>query len=330
MNSADADFNFIINMLLTNPVMLMGLVQSEAPGLAAGGMTNFALFDSAELKLGLGEDILIMVPENSRLYSQLKGKALLRFPAFYVPCESNESIEIEVPAEAQIIITPMLTGCSFVAEENTATPRIAHINRLSLDENTEGETDPALMEADIRNFMDNSKQNLFIIRKTDYYDNAEAAAVFAIKINNQWNYVCQKMVGNKIVDVITNMNKQDYEHWITEQAARSELIGLRNNIYEAISENQRKLTDKQVTYPYTFMFNNKKHIVSLPESVYHQLKIIDAAKRGQLKWTAANILIQKMAKASSELTRYSIMKRTPSKKEESSSITKPESKKRIR
>lgn len=294
---------YICNMLLTNPVLFIGETEQTIPS-----FQEFAFFRAKDIQMtSLGEDILILVPIDSKIYDNLPNKEILSFTAFYLPYEKNRVVSTIVPQDAQIILTPSLSGCSFVGELNSPTPLIAHINRIEHDE-----TNQEKMDVDI-DCITNNGNNFFIVRKPDYYDesNESTTLVFGLKLKNKWQFTCQSAVNNHITQTISTIKKQ--ESILSDQESRNSLIKYRDNLFAYLFENAKLFTsdnfEKNIRLTQYSRTQTLSYCFWVPAYIYQSLKIIERATKGQLRWKKAEQLLTLIAEhcdTASSLTDFSI------------------------
>lgn len=298
----------IINVLLSNPIVWFGDLAAtteeeaqEQPYATKGKMITVNLFKANDITLGgiFGEDVYVLIPNDAAVSRLFEDKKLFSLKTFYLPYHVDACIQDNVASEAEIIVTPSLTGCCFVAERNSATPLIAHINR----QNSQGETDSASMEQDIQKIVSTNSKNYFVIRKNNYYEKNSATTVFGIKLQNEWIFICDTVKANNLIKVVTNMKSADYEFWRNEQAARSELIFADEMLKKTILDKQNEYQNYSSNMKTLLLqLKNKEIKVKLSEDCLHAFQIIERAKKGELKWSVANSMIKKLTLPSQFLT----------------------------
>ena len=281
---------YVCNTLLTNPILLIG----EPKCSDRASMQPFSLFHASDINVfGFGNDTLVLIPQESPFHQDdFRGKEIISFTAFYLPFAKNQCVQIETPSEAEIIITPSLSGCSFVGELNSSNPVIAHINRLQGDK-----TDPLAMEEDIQGII-HSSNNYFIVRKRDYYDEQgnSTTLVFGLKLQHTWQFICQTVANNQVTQLITTFANK---HIVLEQDSRLRLIKLRDKIYYHLIHHRDLYQNKNIGKRVIFsILNNTVQLQTyhfwVSENIHQYLKIISRAQTGQLSWSRAEQMLSFM------------------------------------
>lgn len=269
----------VINMLLSNPVFLLGEPILPEPNKNTGKKTNFYIFLEKDLNLGFEGDQLIILSEDASFLKVegKKEKAIAKFEAFFLPAIADETTSAKVPPDVNFIMTSSLSGCTFLAEKNASTPKVAHINKRDNND----QIDLLATEQEIQSIVGDKADQYFIVRKKDYITEkiAGITTAFGLKLEDKWYYFCVSTMGNKFT-VISTLPNHENKIWEMERNARTILLNYRDELSKQTMEPEITSANHS-----PFIFKVKKPVIL--DKSNDQLEVINLALKGSMKWTVA-------------------------------------------